>query len=208
MSRAVAAAIAIALTIVLAIAWAGRASEGRRALVESDAALGRGDAVDAILAARVAAEARCPTCAAPEEALAKLEQIAKDAEARGDDATAFAAWRAVRAALLATSGFATTSDRRAHAEVEVARFAHRLEAAAVAGGAPPTAAAAEDKLRAGLAASDAPSGTVFALVGIGGLVFLIGAARFARADKAGRGRTDLGLALAGAALAVAGALLF
>lgn len=208
MSRAVAAALALALTLVLAIAWTGRASEGRRALAESDAALLRGDAIDAILAARVAAEARCPACGAPAEALAKLESIAKDAEARGDDATAFAAWRAVRAALLATSSFGTTSDRRAHAEVEIARFVHRLDAAAAASGAPPTAAAAEDKLRAGLAASDVPSGAVFALIGLGAVVFLMGAARFATATRAGRGWTDLGLALAGAALAAAGALLF
>ena len=104
MTRPVAAAIALGLAIVLAIAWSGRSGEGRRALAECEAALVRGDAIDAILAARVAAEARCPTCSAPDEALAKLEQIAKNAEARGDDVTAFAAWRAERAALIAASG--------------------------------------------------------------------------------------------------------
>jgi hypothetical protein len=207
-SRTLAAAIALALTIVLAVAWAGRASEGRRALADSEAALARADVLDAILSARVAAEARCPTCNAPDEALAKLEAIAKDAEARGDDATAFAAWRAERAALVATGGLGAPAQRRAHAEVEIARFAHRLEAAAVAGGAPPTAAAAEDKLRAGLTATELPSGTVFALVGIGGLVFLAFAARFATTAKGTRGATDLGLAAAGAAVAAAGALLF
>ncbi len=208
MTRRVAAAIAVGLAIVLAIAWSGRASEGRRALAECDAALVRGDAVDAVLAARVAAEARCPTCSAPEQALAKLEQIAKDAEARGDDATAFAAWRAARAALIASSSASTTSDRRRHAEVEVARFAHRLESSAVAGGASPTAAAAEDKLRAGLAANDLPSGAVFALIGLGGIVFLAAAARFALARKDQRGTTELGLAAAGAIVAALGASLF
>jgi len=206
--RRVAAPIAMGLGIVLAIAWSGRIGEGRRALAECEAALLRGDAVDAVLAARVAAEARCPTCSAPGEALAKLEKIAKDAEARGDDATAFAAWRAERAALIATSGTSTVSDRRSRAEVEVARFAHRLEASAVAGGAAPTAAAAEDKLRTGLAANDLPSGMVFALVGLGGLVFLAAAARFAMARPDSRGAVDLGLAVAGAAVAAFGALLF
>ena len=204
----VATAVAIGLAVVLAIAWSGRSGEGRRALAECDAALIRGDAIDAILAARVAAEARCPTCSAPDEALAKLEQIAKDAEARGDDVTAFAAWRAERAALIAASVTSTVSDRRTHAEVEVARFAHRLESAAVAGGATPTAAAAEDKLRAGLAANDLPNGTVFALVGLGGVVFLVTAARFAMARGERRGTTDLALAATGAGIAALGALLF
>ena len=208
MTRPLAAAIAIGLLIVLGIAWSGRSSEGRRALVECEAALARGDTMDAILAARVAAGARCPTCSAPEEGLAKLERIARDAEARGDDATAFAAWSGARAALLATASFGTTSDRRTHAELEVARFAHRIDAAAVASGASPTPAAAEDRLRAALAASEIPGGPAYALVGLGGVVFLIAAGRFAMGRKAARGRADLALAAVGAALAVAGALLF
>lgn len=208
MTRPLAAAVTLVAVIVLAIAWAGRSSEGRRALVDSDAALARGDTLDAILAARVAAEARCPGCSAPGEGLGRLERIAKDAEARGDDATAFAAWRAVRAALLATSSFGTSSDRRTHAEVEVARFAHRLDAAAVASGASSTPAAAEDRLRAALAASEIPGGPSFALVAFGGVVFLLAAGRFVMGRRGARGRTDLGLAAAGAAVAVAGALLF
>jgi hypothetical protein len=205
-TRTVAVAVAIVAMVVLAIAWTGRSNEGRRALLDCEAALGRSDTLDAILAARIAAEARCPTCEAPDEGLAKLESIAKDAEARGDDATAFAAWRAERAALLARASFATSSDRRTHAEVEVARFAHRIDAAAVAAGAPPTAAAAEDKLRLAMAISGVPGGPVFALVGLGAFAFLIGAARFAM-TRHGK-RRDLGIAFAGAAVAVLGALLF
>jgi hypothetical protein len=206
-TRTIAAGIAIGLLVVLGIAWWGRSSEGRRALVECESALERGDTIDAILAARVAAEARCPACAAPDEGFAKLEHIAKDVEARGDDATAFASWRAARAALLATSSFSTSSERRSHAEIEVARFAHRIDAAAVAAGAAPTPAAAEERLRTALAASDLPSGTTFALVGLGGIVFLVAATRFAMGRKEAR-RTELGVAVAGAAVAVAGALLF
>jgi hypothetical protein len=207
-TRNVVTAIAMGLLIVLGIAWWGRAIEGRRALVECDAAFARGDAMDAILAARVAAEARCPGCSAPEEGFGKLEHIAKDAEARGDDATAFAAWRGIRAALLATSSFSTTGGRRTHAEVEVARFAHRLDAAAAAAGATPTPAAAEDRLRAALATSEIPSGTSFALVGLGGIVFLVAAARLAMGRSGARGRTELGVAVVGVATAVAGVILF
>jgi len=207
-TRPLAAAIALVALVVLAIAWTGRASEGRRAIIECDAALARGELIDAILAARIAAEARCPTCSATEEGLGKLERIAKDAEARGDDATGFAAWRGVRAALLGTSSFTTTSERRTHAEVEVARFAHRMDAAAVAAGASPTPAAAEERLRAAMAVNDLPSGTAFALVGLGGIAFLMAALRFASGRKAREGRTDLLLAAAAMAVALAGALLF
>ena len=200
------ALVLFALIVPLAIAWAGRVSEGQKALTDSDAALARGDTAEAILSARIAAEARCPGCSAPDLGFAKLEKIARDAEARGDDTTAFGAWCAARAAILASSVLSTSSARRAHADLEVARFAHRLDSAAVAAGAPPTPAAAEEKVRAALAQSDVPGGAAFALVGIGGIVFLAFGVRFARGGA--KRRSDLGLAAAGAVLAAAGALLF
>ena len=201
------ALLALVAAAVLAMAWRGRAAEGQRALALADAALSRGDTSEALLSARIAAEARCPGCAAPDQGFARLEKIAKDAEARGDDTTAFAAWRATRSALLATSVTRTASARRTHADNEIARFAHRLDAAAVAAGAPPTAAATEERVRGALATHDVPGGATFAVVGLGGLVFLAAAARFATA-RGERGRGELGLAAAGAALAAAGALLF
>ena len=204
MSRALAITIAAALVIVAAIAWAGRASEGQRALADADSALGRGDPIDAILAARMAASARCPGCLAPALGYAKLERIAEDAEAHGDDQVAFAAWRSYRAALLSTS-FGRDETRRAHAELELARFAHRLDAAAVAAGAPPTAAATEDKLRVQFAESDVPSGAALGLVGLGGVVFLAMAARYVLRKRL---FADLALAGLGIALAALGALAF
>lgn len=199
--------IAILAAAVLAVAWAGRASEGRRALAEANAAVARGDTSEALLAARIAAESRCPGCTAPDAGFATLERLARDAEARGDDATAFAAWRATRAALLATSVISSDSARRTHAESEIARFAHRLDAAAVATGSSATPAATEERVRAALAANDLPRGTTFAVVGLGGLVFLGAATRFALA-RGSRRPAELGLAAGGAALAAAGALFF
>jgi hypothetical protein len=58
-----------------------------------------------------------------------------------------------------------------------------------------------------MAESEVPGGPTFAIVGLGGLVFLAAAARFAT-SKADGGRVELGLAAGGAALAAAGALLF
>lgn len=203
----VAAAVALVSLVAIGIAWAGRVAEGRRALADADSALERGDATEAIFAARIAGEARCPGCTAPDEGFARLEKIARAAEARGDDTTAFAAWRATRAALLATAVTSTGGDRRLHADAEIARFAHRLDAAAVAAGATPTPAAAEDRVRAALAESDVPGAATFALIGLGGIVFLVAGARFVAA-KAERSLTELGLAVGGAAVAAAGALFF
>src|SRR5687768_5031256 len=97
-----AAGLAVA---VIVTAWIARASEGRRALAECDGALFRKDVVEAIVFARAAAEARCPLCSAPDLGYARLYAIAKEAETRGDDITAIAAWRAVRAATLGTAVF-------------------------------------------------------------------------------------------------------
>lgn len=199
--------VAILAMIVLATAWTARSAEGDRALVDADAALARGDVTEAILGARIAAEARCPGCSAPDHGFAKLASIAHDAEARGDDATAFAAWRATRAALLATTVTSTRSAQRAHTDAEIARFAHRIDAAAVTAGGTPTPAANEDRVRAALAESDVPSGLTFALIGLGALLFLIAAARHVTRTAA-RSAMDLGFAAGGAALAVASAFLF
>ncbi len=199
-------ATALALAVVIA-AWAGRVSEGRQSLEVCDAAMKRGDAVEAIVLARAAAEARCPWCAAPELGYARLETIAKEGESRGDDPTAVAAWRAVRAAALATSVVSTSSSRRERADVEIARLERKIDAAAAAGGGgAPSPAASEEKLRAALSTSPLPAGTVFALVAVGGALFLVGAMRFAR----GRGfhATELAIALAGAAIAALGVLVF
>jgi hypothetical protein len=99
------------------------------------------------------------------------------------------------------------SAQRLHADAEIARFAHRIDAAAVAAGATPTPAASEERVRAALAESDVPGAATFALVALGGLVFLGAAARFAT-SKSKRRMTELVLALGGAAVAAAGVLLF
>ncbi|HEY8079071.1 MAG TPA: hypothetical protein VIF62_33290 [Labilithrix sp.] len=200
MTKAIAAVI-VAL-VVIAVAWGARVFEGHRALADANAALVRGDLVEAVLAAREAAEARCPSCGSPDAAYAKLVSIADDAERRGDDATAFSAWRAVRAAALATS----RDDERTRADAELARLGHRMDITATVAGARPTPAAAEDRLRSALAASDVPRTTTYVVLAAGAAIFLWGAFRFALARAARR--ADAAVAAAGVALACAGLLLF
>jgi hypothetical protein len=202
------AAVALALVVVVT-AWVTRVSEGRLSLSSCDAARQRGDHVEAIVFARAAAQARCPWCEAPELGYGRLYAIAKEAETRGDDATAVAAWRAVRSATLSTGVLDGTSSRRERADAEIARFEHRIDAAAAAAaGGAPSPAATEEKLRAALAPSPLPSPAVFALLAIGGVVFLVGAVRFVRSRSGSFATSELGIALAGGALAAVGLLLF
>ena len=88
--------VALLATVVFVVAWATRVSEGKRALADSDSARARADWAEAIMFARTAAEARCPAFCVSELGFARLYAISKEAEGRADDATSFAAWRAVR----------------------------------------------------------------------------------------------------------------
>lgn len=172
----------VALAVVVT-AWVMRVHEGRKSLAACDAAIARGDRVEAIVFGRSAAEARCPGCAAPELGVARLQAIAKESEGRGDDATAVAAWRAVRAATLGSVVFDSASPRRERADAEIARLEHRIDLVAAAAGGNPSPAATEERLRAALAVSTVPSTIVFVFLSIGGALFLFGALRFVRAKR-------------------------
>lgn len=200
------AAILALAAAVLLCAWFMRSLEGRHAVEAAAAAAKRGDRVEAIVLARAAAESRCPWCGAPELGYARLEAIAKEAESKGDDATAVAAWRAVRAASLGSALIETSSARRERAEAEIARFEHRIDATAAALGANASPAASEERLRAALATNGVPSGVVFVLLTLGASAFLFGAVRFVRSRRFDA--TGIAIALAGGAIAVLGALFF
>lgn len=134
--------------------------------------------------------------------------IAKDAEDRGDDASAVAAWRAVRAATLASIVIHRAPPRRERADTEIARLEHRMAAAgAAATGGFVSPAATEERLGAALAVSSLPSASVFLSLTVGGALFLFGAARFVF-TRARRPRVeDVLAACAGGAIAVGVALL-
>lgn len=193
------------LAAILVTAWISRVSEGRRALEACDSAVKRGDRVEAIVHARVAAAARCPGCSSSELGFDRLASIAKESERGGDDVTAVAAWRAARAATLA----ATFADepRRSRIDAEVARLEHRVDlAAAAATGGAPTPAASEERLRLALSETHSPTSAVFLLLAAGGVVFAVFAIRFVRAAKPSL--LEALPALLGLGVAIAGALLF
>lgn len=196
---------AAGVALAIAVAWSTRAAEGRAAMVEADAALARGDLDAAMTAARVAAEARCPTCDAPERGYALLARIARDAEAKGDDARAFAAFVTIRAAALATTTIGA-DPRRTEAERELARLGHKIDATAALAGGAPSAAATEERLQRTLATTGVPSGATFLLVAIGAVMFALGAVGLARAPALRA--TDALVALGGVAVAALALALF
>lgn len=82
---------------------------GARALLDCDIALGKGELVEAIAFARAAAEAWLPGSPYPSGGYERLDRIASEAETRGDDAIATAAWRAMRAAASETRGLGVST---------------------------------------------------------------------------------------------------
>jgi hypothetical protein len=197
--------VGLVLLVVLTT-WIGRVHEGRRALEDCNGAVARGDYVEAIVFARAAAEARCPSCSAPELGYSRLYGIAKDAEGRGEDAVAVAAWRAVRSATIGTAIFDISPARRERADAEIARLEHRIDVATAAAGGSPSPAATEERIRVALGANVVPSMLVFVLLALGGALFVVGAIRFVRARTFSV--VELAVAAAGAGLGVASVLLF
>ena len=196
-------AVLLFLAVTLA-AFAGRqAMLGAAAVRQCDAQLAVGDLAGAIDAARGAAEARAPFSPYPERGYSRLEAIARASEARDDDATAAAAWRAVRAAALATVTVGGPSPHLAAANEGLSRLSR--SARTVADARPADPAAFHDAMMTMLARDDTPSTASFVLLGAGGLAFFVGAlqalllapgaSRRARVVRASIAAAGLGLAL-------------
>jgi hypothetical protein len=97
--------------------------EGRSALAAGDEARARGDLATAIDRYRRAARWYLPGAPHVHTAYDRLEAVAQAAEHRGDAATALAAWRGVRASILATRGARIPFvDRLERANVRIAHL--------------------------------------------------------------------------------------
>lgn len=196
----------LVLAAVLLVGWVVQRAEGNAAADAADAARARGDRVETIVQARRAAMARCPGCAGPARGYRTLEQVAREAEGKGDDASAVAAWQAIRASTLATVVLDPESTRRSQADTQIARLEHRLDMAGAAAGGQAAPAATETRLQTALATPTLPSTALFVVLALGAAVFALGAIRFVRTKPASP--RDAALALAGILGAAAGVLLF
>ncbi|MEI7894568.1 MAG: hypothetical protein WCI05_15845 [Myxococcales bacterium] len=144
-------------------------SAGAEAWERSERALAKGDRMEAVRAAGRAASAFVPGGSFSELGCRRLETLAREAEVRGDDQTALAAWRTLRAAVVSTRamGIGRESWRRLADEGVVRIAVH-------AGG--------EQALRSGalsgaLSREWTPSSGAFAALALAVALFLGGAAR-------------------------------
>jgi hypothetical protein len=203
--------IAGVVVVFFAVAIVGRVSAGASAVAASDRALANGDRLLAIEHARAAAEAVAPGSPYSERGYARLDAIARDAEARDDDAAAAAAWRAMRTAAIGTRGLGVDSSRELdRANAGIARTATRVRGAALAEQSregPGTTSAGERRILDALARDETPPVRVFLMLGVGALLFLVGVGRLvvlvpfaAKEARVAAAATVIGLALAALAL--------
>ncbi|MDB4993763.1 MAG: hypothetical protein JWM74_1195 [Myxococcaceae bacterium] len=170
------------VVLFFAVAIASRVSAGSSAIAASDRALAAGDRVLAIEEARAAAEAVAPGSPYPARGYTRLDAIAREAEARDDDDTAAAAWRAMRTAAIGTRGLGvpdeTTTLERANAGI--ARTATRVRGAARADlprEVPGVASPGERRILDALARDETPPVRVFLMLGAGAILFFAVIAR-------------------------------
>jgi hypothetical protein len=105
--------------------------EGRVALADGDRALAAGDREGAIRWWRRAARWYVPLAPHVASAYDRLESIGREAEERGDLATALAAWQGVRGSILATRSFYVPHEERLEpANRRIAAVLARMEGAA------------------------------------------------------------------------------
>ena len=112
--------------IVTRVFW-----DGRQALAAGDAAMLRQDTTEALVQWRRAARWYAPGAPHVEAAYRRMEELARAAEGRGDEALALEAWRGVRSSSLATRSFYTPyADRLAAANQRIAELMAKQELAA------------------------------------------------------------------------------
>jgi len=193
-ARAKLAGLALACTAVLLLAALHQHREGARAMLASDAALAAKNPDLAVVEALEAATHVAPFSPSSEAGFARLREIAEDAETRGDDDLAQAAWRAIRAAEIATKGpFSSDPARRAHAEAALARIdARRM--AVTAARSPGLVRFDEGELARRNARDPTPTSATFLVLGAGAALAMLGAGLMARAGFAFRGRGSLAAA--------------
>lgn len=200
--RAKIASVVLAVLAVLLVAIVHQHREGSRAMLASDVALAAKNPDGAVAEAFEAATHVAPFSPYSEQGFARLREIAEDAETRGDDDLAASAWRAVRAAEVATKGpFSSDPARRAHAEAALARIdARRM--AVTAARSPGLVRFDEGELAKRNGRDPTPANGTLVALGVGAVLALVAAGLLARLGFALRGRRGIVLS-AGTVVALA-----
>ncbi len=190
-TRAKVVSLVLAIVAVALLAILHQHREGSRAMLASDVAIAAKNPDTAVIEAFEAATHVAPFSPYSEAGFARLREIAEDAENRGDDDLAQAAWRSIRAAEIATKGpFSTDPARRAHAEAALSRIdARRM--AVTAARSPGLVRFDEGELAKRNARDPTPSNGTFLALGAGAVVAMLAAGLLARVGFAFRGRSSL-----------------
>jgi hypothetical protein len=168
----------LGLVALLGVTEAREWSAGADAVKESDVALAEGDARGAIVHARTAAEAAVPFSPYPEAGYARLEEVARSAERKGDLELAGFAWRAVRSAAVATRPANAAKGRVAEADDGILRLAGSSLAPNLA-----ARGSHESVIRDELSIDETPSPFLSLLITFGALALAAGLAALARAVR-------------------------
>jgi hypothetical protein len=195
-------AVAVGLgVIVTRVFW-----DGRQALRAGDAAMQKQDTTEALVKWRRAARWYAPGAPHVEAAYARMEELARAADARGDDALALEAWRGIRSSSLATRSFYTPyADKLAAANRRIAELMAKQEVAADKG----KDLAERRALHLGfLERDDAPSTGWAALALVGFAAWVGGGFWFAARGVTADDRLDRRNALRAAALVTVGLVLW
>lgn len=207
--RAKGLAVGFAALATLALATVHETREGANAMLASDVALAAKNPDLAIAEAFSAATHVAPFSPYAREGHARLRQIAEDAENRGDDELALTAWRAIRAAEVATkSPFSGDAARRKHAEAAIARIdARRM--LVLGAKSPGFVRFDEGELAKRHGRDPTPAPFTFLVLGAAAVAFATASGALARRGFGLRGRPSwiaaavVGVSVAGAAFALA-----
>lgn len=201
------AGAALALMALVTAAASHEADEGARAMRASDAALAAKNPELAVAEAYLAATHVAPLSPWSDRGYARLQTIAEDAEARGDDDLAETAWHAIRSAEVATSGPLSGSPaRRRRAELALGRIDSR-RMLVLAARTPGLARPSEGALAKAHGEDGTPKAATLASLGGGSLLAVACALALARTGARGRSAVaaacGLVVGVAGVTLALA-----
>ncbi|HKE19842.1 MAG TPA: hypothetical protein VKB80_33430 [Kofleriaceae bacterium] len=128
------AALALVVAFCAGVVVTRAVWQGRAALDDGDRAFSAGDNEEAIRWWRRAARWYVPLAPHVVDAYDRLQALAGEAEAKGDVATALAAWQAVRGSILATRSFYVPHEERLDpANKHIAGLLARMDGAPDAG---------------------------------------------------------------------------
>jgi hypothetical protein len=197
--------LALGLSVLVAVMLVRALLEARAHRGRADVALRQGDLEGAVTSLRLSARWNAPFNVYAEESFAELERLGGAAEARGEQAQALVAYRAIHASAMASRGVVVLEDERLDRVDR--RIASLSQAVALAGGQPVQGLdRGKDYLAALRPERPRAIGVVVAWAGF--LAWVGGASVFLRRGVDAQGRLVRQVARRGAVFALLGWLAF